>query len=148
MPQRPFRRPELTTAVDERDDVVVVDLTGEIRMGRGDVVLRELLEPLLDQSAQHVVVRLDAVKLIDSAGLGELMAFHHRIRQRGRRFAVANQDPWIRDLLSMTRLDTIFPVTDTIDEALDLIHNAPESRFVASEQQAPPPVGHDAWPVD
>ena len=148
MRPRPVRRASLETKIRREEDVIVLELTGEVRAGKGDIRLREELQFVLESGANHLVVRLDDVGLIDSAGLGELMGIHHRLRERGRRFVVANGDPWIRDLLHMTRLDSIFPVVDDVSTAIRLIREAPEATFRSAEAPASTPVTHEAWPID
>ena len=54
-------------------NVVIVDLSGKITIGGGDVVLRESLSSLIRGRETRILVNLKDVSHIDSAGISELV---------------------------------------------------------------------------
>ena len=62
--------------VDVRNagDVIIVDLSGRLIAGSGDVLLREVMNELVASGWKKVLLNLSEVNSIDSAGVGELVA--------------------------------------------------------------------------
>jgi anti-sigma B factor antagonist len=73
---------------------------------------------LLDQGQKHIVLDFSHVRNINSAGLGSLITLFSRTRSVGGEFILAAVPQNVRNLLHITRLDTVFVVTDTVEEAL------------------------------
>jgi anti-sigma B factor antagonist len=55
-------------------DVVIVDLEGDLVLGDGDEVLRDVITELLGEGWRKIIVNLSKVHRLDSAGIGELVA--------------------------------------------------------------------------
>ena len=64
----------LKTALREVGSVSVLDLSGKITIGEGDSLLREQVHNLLEAGHSKIVLNLEAVSYMDSAGIGELVA--------------------------------------------------------------------------
>jgi anti-anti-sigma factor len=73
---------------------------------------------LLDQGQKHIVLDFSHVRNINSAGLGSLITLFSRTRSVGGEFILAAVPQNVRNLLHITRLDTVFVVTVTVEEAL------------------------------
>ena len=56
------------------NDRSVLYLHGKVTIGVGDVKLRNAIHELVDQGARDIVIDLENVTTIDSAGIGELVA--------------------------------------------------------------------------
>ncbi|MCY4505730.1 MAG: STAS domain-containing protein, partial [Acidobacteria bacterium] len=52
-------------------DVVVLDLTGKLTIGEGDELLKERISNLVQQGHRKLLLNLEGVPYVDSAGLGE-----------------------------------------------------------------------------
>ncbi len=63
--------------------VTVVDLSGKITIGEGDIKLRQAVNAILDEGRKNVVLNLGGVSYMDSAGIGELVACYKRAREKG-----------------------------------------------------------------
>ncbi|MCZ6696011.1 MAG: STAS domain-containing protein, partial [Acidobacteria bacterium] len=63
--------------------VTVLDLSGKITIGEGDLKLREIVNGLLDEGRTNVLLNLNSVSYMDSAGIGELVACFKRARDKG-----------------------------------------------------------------
>src|SRR6185295_18780738 len=64
----------MKASVRHHGKVTVVDLSGKITIGDGDIKLREAVNALLDEGRKAVILNLHGVSYMDSAGIGELVA--------------------------------------------------------------------------
>ncbi len=94
--------------VRSEGDVSVVDLSGKITIGEGDVLLRETVETLLKEGRSKIVLNLARISYMDSAGIGELVACYKRSRERGGQLKLLNPSGKVYDLLQLTKLEEIF----------------------------------------
>ncbi|MGC4879004.1 STAS domain-containing protein [Micromonospora sp. DT43] len=102
--------------IDHLDDATVVTAAGDIDFDTGDA-LRAALRDAAD-AIGPVVVDLSRVHVIDSTGLGLLVRAHLDARERGVTLCLAAPSRFIRTVLHTMRLDGVFPVFDSRDEAL------------------------------
>lgn len=94
--------------VRSEGEVSVVDLSGKITIGEGDVVLRETVETLLKEGRSKIVLNLARISYMDSAGIGELVACYKRSREKGGQLKLLNPSGKVYDLLQLTKLEEIF----------------------------------------
>ena len=99
-------------------NVSVVDLGGKITIGEGDVVMRNTVQELLDSGNQHILLNLEKVSYMDSAGIGELVACYKRAREKGGNVKLLNPSGKVYDLLSLTKLEEVFETFKDEREAL------------------------------
>ena len=98
--------------------VTVLDLSGKITLGEGDVLLKDKLYSLLNQGRKDVLLNLENVQYVDSAGLGAIVAAYTTMTRDGGSLKLANITKKMQDLLSITKLLTVFETFDSEDEAL------------------------------
>ncbi len=98
--------------------VTVLDLSGKITIGEGDLKLREIVNGLLDEGRTNVLLNLNSVSYMDSAGIGELVACFKRARDKGSVLKLLNPSGKVQDLLVLTRLQEIFEIYRDEREAL------------------------------
>ena len=100
-------------------DVVIVDVSGKITLGDGgDVTLRDKMRSLIQQEHKKVLLNLGDVSYMDSAGLGEIVQSYATVTKNGGKLKLLNVTKRIKDLLSITKLLTVFECHETEDEAL------------------------------
>ena len=104
--------------VRSEGDVSVVDLSGKITIGEGDVVLRETVESLLKEGRTKLVLNLSRISYMDSAGIGELVACYKRSRDKGGHLKLLNPSGKVYDLLQLTKLEEIFETYRDEGEAI------------------------------
>jgi anti-anti-sigma factor len=107
---------DLSINVTRRQGQVVVEIGGELDL-RTAGGLRTVLTELAADGHGHVVVDLAGVTFCDAAGLGALVAGNNRLAERGGMLRLVGVRPAQRRILHVTRLDELFPVYETIDEA-------------------------------
>ena len=108
----------MKTNVRQIGHVAVVDLSGKITIGEGDVVLREKVQELIDGGQQHVLLNLERVSYMDSAGIGELVACYKRATEKGGTVKLLNPSGKVYDLLQLTKLEEVFETYRDEKEAL------------------------------
>ena len=101
------------------DAVTILDLSGRLTIGEGAQLLKEKIESVVSQQRKQVIVNLAAVPYIDSGGLGQLVACFTTLAKAGGRLKLLNLNTRNRDLLSMTKLVSVFDTFDTEREAIE-----------------------------
>jgi anti-sigma B factor antagonist len=99
-------------------DVLILDLHGKVMIGEGDDALREAVTRVVDSGKTKLVLNLADVPYVDSAGLGEIVRCYTTVSRKGGRLKLLNLTKKIKDLLSITKLLTVFETYDSEDEAV------------------------------
>ena len=102
----------------ESGAVTVLDLSGKITLGEGDTLLKDKLQSLLHQGKKKILLNLAQVQYVDSAGLGAIVAAYTTITREGGSLKLVNVTKRLQDLLSITKLLTVFETFDSEDEAV------------------------------
>jgi anti-sigma B factor antagonist len=106
--------------IEERSvgGVVVLDIKGKITLGDGDQLLRDKINSLLHQGQKQILLNFAGVPYIDSAGLGEIVRTYTTVSRQGGSLKLLNLTKRITDLLSITKLLTVFDTFDSESEAV------------------------------
>jgi anti-sigma B factor antagonist len=115
-----FRRRDMALRIDTKESgsVTVLTLAGRVTLGDESNQLRSTIKELLAQGKKRLVLDLGGVSYIDSAGLGTLVAAYTSTRNSGGDVKLASITEKFDELLSITKLLTVFSVYKTADEAL------------------------------
>lgn len=122
----------MTMTNREVNGVSVVALGGRVVLGEETNALREKLKSLVAAGKNKIVVNMDQIKYIDSAGLGTLVAEHISAKKRGSSLRLCHLGTKFHALLQLTKLLTVFDVYDT------------QAAAVASFADQPPPITEDS----
>lgn len=98
--------------------VTVLDLSGKITLGNDHSLLKDKIQSLLHQGRKNILFNLGDVTYVDSSGLGAIMAAYTTVTREGGALKLANITGKLQDLLSITKLLTVFETFDSEDEAL------------------------------
>ena len=106
--------------IDERSvgSVKVLDLTGQIKFTQGDEMLKDKIHSVVHQGSTKILVNLAGVDYVDSAGLGELVGAYTTVTKAGGHMKLLNLTKKMHDLLSITKLLTVFETFDSEQEAI------------------------------
>ncbi len=88
--------------------VAIVEIRGPLTLSPNLRSLKKQLAEQLTTETTGLVLNLTGAPLMDSAGLGELVAIYASAQRRGIRIAITGASPAVLDLLRLTRLDTFF----------------------------------------
>lgn len=102
----------LKTTIRTVGQVSVVDLSGKITIGDGDVVLRDKVLELLNGGQSKILLSLEKVSYMDSAGIGELVACFKKAREKGGTVKLLKPSGKVEDLLQLTKLWEVFEIFD------------------------------------
>jgi anti-sigma B factor antagonist len=101
-------------------NVTILDLSGPLTGGGGTERLKDKVNSLVLQKRVQLVVNLGGVAQIDSAGLGEIVTCLTTVSKAGGKLKLLNLTKRNQDLLSITRLVTVF---DTFDSEADAVRS-------------------------
>lgn len=106
--------------IEERlvNNVTVLDLKGKMTLGEGDELLKDKINSLLQQDRKQILLNLEGVPYIDSAGLGEIVRTYTTVSRQGGKLKLVNLTKRITDLLSITKLLTVFETFEAEPEAI------------------------------
>jgi anti-sigma B factor antagonist len=110
---------ELNINERQAGDVTVLDMSGKITIGEGSVALRTAIRRLLEEGKKRILLNLAGVSYVDSSGIGELVSSYTAINKEGGQLKLLNLTQKIQDLLTITKLLTVFDVYDSESEALN-----------------------------
>jgi anti-sigma B factor antagonist len=99
-------------------DVMIVTVNGDITLGSGDVRLRDKVQSLIQQGQKKILLDLGGVSYMDSSGLGELVHAYATTKNKGGALKLLRLTKRINDLLTITKLVTVFETYDTEASAL------------------------------
>src|SRR5512143_1186758 len=99
-------------------NVVILDLHGRMVIGEGDRALREAVTALADSEKARVLLNLADVSFVDSSMLSEIVRAYTTVTRDGGKLKLLGLPPKIQDLLSITRLLTVFETYQIEDEAV------------------------------
>ncbi|HOC42925.1 MAG TPA: STAS domain-containing protein [Thermoanaerobaculales bacterium] len=108
----------MKSQIRDHGDVRIVELSGKITIGSGDVKIRELIDESLAAGKKNLVLDLAGVSTIDSSGIGEMVACYTTVTKKGGHLKLLRLSPKINDILQVTQLITVFDVFDNEDEAV------------------------------
>jgi anti-sigma B factor antagonist len=99
-------------------DVAVLRLAGRLELDEGDIVFRNYVDRLVAEGRLKILLDLQNVDRIDSAGMGMLVSKYLSTRKRGGTIKLLHLTRHSDHLLDITRLATIFEIFDDEAEAL------------------------------
>ena len=100
------------------ENVMVLDLKGKLTIGEGDELLRETVNNVMQQGHKHLLLNLAEVPYVDSAGLGEIVRTYTSVGRQGGKLKLVNLTKRITDLLTITKLLTVFETYDSEADAV------------------------------
>lgn len=98
-------------------DAVIVGLSGEVDMSTSPAARRVFLD-LVEKKPNKIVVDLSQVTYIDSSGLATLVECFQNTRKYGGKLRLFGLNDNIKDVFSLARLDTIFDICKSEEEAI------------------------------
>jgi anti-sigma B factor antagonist len=111
---------ELNISERHAGDVTILDMDGKITIGEGSVALRSAIRRLLEEGKKKILLNLAKVGYIDSSGIGELVSSYTAIgKEEGGQLKLLNLTQKLQDLLTITKLLTVFDVYESEEEALN-----------------------------
>ena len=99
--------------------VCVLALKGRLRLGEESTGFRSTIDNLLSTGVTKIIVNLEEVNYVDSAGLGALIEAHRSAKAKGGHLKLSNLGPKFKQALETVRLTKIFETFPTEAAALE-----------------------------
>lgn len=100
-------------------NVTVLDMDGALRIDGGSVMFHNTMSRLLKQGQKKILLNLAGVAYVDSSGLGELISSHITLNDNGGQIKLLHLTRRVRELMEITKLQTVFDIYESKAEALD-----------------------------
>jgi len=98
--------------------ITIFKLEGEIIEKGQTTGLMEQIDTLLSSGKKNIVLDLGGLRYMNSSGLNVLVNILTKARNAGGDVSVCHISEKIKSLLVVTRLDTIFHIVPTVEEAI------------------------------
>ena len=108
----------MSFSVSTRGDVCIVEVEGQLIVGNRQELKQKILQEL-DKGQRKVLVDFARTGYIDSSGLGVLVSLAKKIRDMGGDLRLANLNDDLQTLFELTKLDTLFQISETRERALE-----------------------------
>ena len=112
-----------------QEENVILRISGSV-LGDDRIQLSNKIQELVDGGGKNIVLNLRDVDLMDSVGLGMLVALRTSLMRREVRLLLSNVDRSVKSLLLITKLDNVFDSYDTEDEALANLDSEDRDKFM------------------
>ena len=107
----------MTFSIAKVGEVAVVEVEGQLIVGNRQELKQKVLDEL-DRGERKFLIDFKQTGYIDSSGLGVLVSLSKKIRELGGELWLANLNDDLKTLFELTKLDTLFQISDTRDSAL------------------------------
>ncbi len=104
--------------VQKVNDVTVIDVKGQLIVGNRQELKQTVLDHL-EGGARRFLIDFAGTGYIDSSGLGVLVSLSKKIREQSGELRLASLNDDLRTLFELTKLDTLFQITETREQALE-----------------------------
>ena len=107
----------MSFTITKQGDVSIVEIDGQLIVGNRQELKQKMLDEL-ERGARKLLVDFSQTGYIDSSGLGVLVSLSKKIREQGGALRLAGLNDDLRTLFELTKLDTLFQIAETRDQAL------------------------------
>ena len=114
----PTHNPELVQRLRRQGDAVIASLVGEIDLHNSPQVRAALLETLNREKPKRLILNLAGVPYMDSSAIAVLVESLQKLRKTGGKIYLTNLQPRVKGLLEIARLDAIFIIAASEEEAM------------------------------
>ncbi|MGD0823689.1 MAG: STAS domain-containing protein [Terriglobales bacterium] len=88
-------------------DIVVLEITGRITLGRESKQLEWAVESLMGEGRKKVIFDIAGVTNVDSTGIGIIVMSSGKLKKAGGELRVAGANPHVGEVMKMTNVDQI-----------------------------------------
>jgi anti-sigma B factor antagonist len=110
--------PRITISERRIGDVTILDLQGRLVFDEGDTSCAERIDRLIRQGRIQIIVNLEHVSYIDSAGVGALVAKYVTLRKRGGDLKLLRLSERVRRVIYIAHLLAVFESFESEDLAV------------------------------
>jgi anti-sigma B factor antagonist len=100
------------------DNFTVLYVEGLIKLGESAEFFSSALENVLKNENTNVIIDFTKIDYIDSTGIGELVGYLGKFSTQNRKLVLVNPSDRIQKLLKLAKLDSVFKIYGSEDEAI------------------------------
>ena len=97
---------------------VIFDISGDIDLANSPAMRKVLLGEIKEKHTRKVFLNLKSVRYIDSSGIASLVEGLKASRDNGARMILYGLSPSVREVMELSRLQKIFEIYDSEEQAL------------------------------
>src|SRR5919205_939345 len=101
----------MSFTIKRQGEIVVVDVEGQLIVGNRQELKQKVLDEL-ERGEKKFLIDFSQTGYIDSSGLGVLVSLSKKIREQGGELRLANLNDDLKTLFELTKLDTLFQISD------------------------------------
>jgi anti-sigma B factor antagonist len=114
----------MQASVRHAEDVVIVDLHGDLVAEDGEELLREVVDGLVAEGRRKILLNLAKVDRMDSGGVGELVASWKLAHEFGAVVKLLRPGDRVRHALHLSQILPLLEVFEDEEEALQHFRTA------------------------
>lgn len=107
--------------ITEENNIQILALSGELIDKNQAIALIKDMDELLEQDKNKLIIDLSELKYMNSSGLNVLIQLLTKTRTGGGESVICHVSKKVNDLLIITKLNTLFKVAETKEEAAKLL---------------------------
>lgn len=107
--------------IQEQIGGIVLQLKGQFIGGEETSQLRDTLKELSDNQKNKLIIDLEKVTYLNSTALGVIIAAHASYVKRDGKVVLCNVSKSIENLFVITKLTLVFPIFESLEEAIKSI---------------------------
>lgn len=104
----------------QQNKIEIYEVDGEVNFHTSPE-LREKLHESLSKQTQRILVNLKRVKYIDSSGLATFVEALQKVKKYNGRLVLSELAPAVRSVFEIAKLDGVFSLAGTQDEAVTIL---------------------------
>ena len=106
------------------DNFTILYVEGLIKLGESAEFFSSALENVLKNDSGNVIIDFTKIDYIDSTGIGELVGYLGKFTAQSRKLILVNPSERIQKLLKLAKLDAVFKIYGTEEEAVSAEHSS------------------------
>ncbi len=107
--------------IEEQIGGVVLHLKGQFLGGEETDQLRDTLKEIALTDKNRIIINLEKTTYLNSTALGVLISAHSTFIKRQGKIILCNLDKSLENIFVITKLITVFTITDTLKNAIKLL---------------------------
>jgi anti-sigma B factor antagonist len=99
------------------DDLLIINFAGDLIGEQSGPELMEIINDRINQKVLFAAIDISDIRYINSSGIGVLITILTKFRNKGGEVILVNPSEHVKKLLIITKLNAIFTIVNTIEEA-------------------------------
>lgn len=105
------------------NDALILKLEGDLIGENSGIDLIEVVNDAIQNGLRYAVIDISELRYMNSSGIGVLITILTKFRNKGGEVCLLKPSENVQKLLIITKLNNIFHIVDTREEAFELFSN-------------------------